>query len=470
MMMLPAMLNAQTQTEDRFTEAFTGISVGSVIEVTITQGDDFIVELQAPVEHMEHIKTEVKNGILNVSYSRRARNLKGLKLFVTAPEFSYLNASGASLIRSEGPVVSPALELIVSGASRVDLVLDAEQLTTNISGASSATLTGAATSHKINVSGVSSVRAYELESRIADVTSSGTASVRITVLEAITAQASGSSSINVRGNPAEATVSTSAAGRVSGVDLSRSVEAPIDEEDTLLIRMGHREVVITEGKRPEVRKRRAQWHNNWSGLYLGINGYMTPGNSFTLGDDAQFMNLEYNNSISVNLNFWQKNLALTHGRNSSFGLYTGLGVSWNNYRFENNIRLVHGDQQLGYFPDSIYDFRKNKLTVSHLNAPLMLEFQTNQRHSRSKFHMSAGVNLGMRLRSHTKYVYRHEGSREKDKEYKSYHLAPFRYEAIAQIGWGSLNLYASYALNSMFKDDRGPELYPFSVGIRLLSF
>lgn len=476
-LLTPDSLSAQQVVEDRFTETFTGISAGSVFKVYITQGDDFSVELHAPEEHLDNIEIKVSRDILHMNYTGRSRRLRDLEMHVTAPIFTYLNASGASRIESKNAITANSLELIVSGASSMDLTTEVEKLKTVISGASSITLRGEAHAHELIASGVSSVRAYDLETQKTDVKSSGTSSVRITVRNTIIAEASGTSSITVRGNPPNAQSSASAAANVRGIDaaniIDTSVVEAVDEEDTLVVRIGDREVVFPDGKRPEVRKRRApraSWQNTWTGFYLGINGYVSPSGSFSLDEEARFMDLEYNNSVSVNLNLWQQNLAIIRGKNSNFGMFTGLGVGWNNYRFEQNIRLVHDDDQITHFTDTIHNFRKNKLTISHLNAPLMFEFQTHQNSRYSQFHMAAGVNAGLRLRSHTKYVYREDGSREKEKEFKSYDLAPFRYEAIVRIGWGRVNLFATYALNSMFKDEKWPEIYPVNIGIRVINF
>lgn len=473
LLLLPAGLKAQTVTQERFDEAFTGVSIGSVFKVFLSQGDAFSVEVTADEEHMEHIETVVKDGKLNISYTRRARNLRGLVVRITAPEYAFIGAGGASEIHSEHQLEAPAMELSVSGASKMNIDLTTDELTTKASGASGITLKGEAGIHYLVASGVSSVRAYNLETHTTDVTSSGTSSVHITVHDTIHAAASGTSSITVRGNPPNAQYTATTAASVRGIRNTQTQTSEIiDEADTLVVRVGQREVVIVDGKRPEVRTRirpRASWSDTWTGFYLGVNGYMTADQSLDLPDGDSYMDLEYNNSISVNLNLWQQNLAIARGHKSALGLVTGLGVGWNNYRFEKNTRLEHEDNQLGHYEDEI-NFRKNKLTVSHLNVPLMLEFQAAQKNPGSQFHMAAGLNLGVRLRSHTKYVYNIDGSKEKDKEFKSYHLEPLRYEAIARIGWGRINLFASYALNSMFRDERGPELYPFNVGLRILNF
>ncbi len=454
-------------------EGFTGLEAGSVFEVYLTQGRNFSVEVEAPEENIEHVNIYIDGKTLVAGYDRVERNLRGLKLYVTAPVFEYIHAGGASGIWSVNTLTAPSMELKVSGASSMEVDIETDKLVTSVSGAGKTRLSGIVDIHQLTASGVSDVRAYDLETSITTVNTSGTASARITALEEITANASGTSSISVRGNPYITDYNKSAAANIRETDSRTRVQRRVEEEkegDTLVVSVGRREVVIADGSRPEIRHRtRRPWQNNWSGFYLGVNGYLTSDDKVSLGPEQSFMDLEYNNSIQVNLNFCEQNLVLIRGGQGMLGLVTGLGVSWNNYRFSENIRLVKGEEELEYFYDDQFSFRKNKLTVSHLNLPLMMEFQ-HRPYGSGRFHMAAGLNVGLRLRSHTKQVYSDNGKRQKDKEFTDFHLAPFRYEAIARIGWGSINLIATYSLNQMFKDDRGPELYPFSIGVRLLNF
>ena len=150
-------------------------------------------------------------------------------------------------------------------------------------------------------------------------------------------------------------------------------------------------------------------------------------------------------------------------------MVTGLGVGWNNFRFMTNELLVKGSDQVEHEP-GLYDYKKNKLTLTYLNVPFLMEFQTPSSRRSERFHLSAGVNVGLRIGSHTKQMVFVDGKREKFKEQSDFYVNPFRYEATARIGWGHINLFASYSLNQLFKDGKGPELYPFSVGIRLASF
>ncbi len=110
-------------------------------------------------------------------------------------------------------------------------------------------------------------------------------------------------------------------------------------------------------------------------------------------------------------------------------------------------------------------------------------------------HFAAGVVVGWRVRTHTKIYYNDanttfnlrdpetgnllpislqspaNSNRNIVKDYDSFHMRPFKLDAGIRAGWGGIvNLYANYSLTSLFIKDKGPELYPFSVGIALTSW
>jgi hypothetical protein len=180
---------------------------------------------------------------------------------------------------------------------------------------------------------------------------------------------------------------------------------------------------------------------------------------------ASYLDLNYGRSTGVNLNFFEQNINLAR---QHLGLVTGLGLTWNNYRFANdNTILTHNGVFDGYLDtDPTKNYEKSKLTVAYLKVPLMLEFQTNSKMKTNSFHIAGGVVGDLRLWSHSKIKY--NGSKSKDKD--DFYLNPFKLDAIAKIGWGYINLFGTYSFTSLIRTNKGPEVYPFEVGITLLGF
>jgi hypothetical protein len=72
---------------------------------------------------------------------------------------------------------------------------------------------------------------------------------------------------------------------------------------------------------------------------------------------------------------------------------------------------------------------------------------------------------GLRIGSHTKQVYEVNGNEFKEKKREDYHLSPFSYGLTARVGYNNLGVFVDYSLSSLFEDNQGPELNPWSAGI-----
>ena len=59
---------------------------------------------------------------------------------------------------------------------------------------------------------------------------------------------------------------------------------------------------------------------------------------------------------------------------------------------------------------------------------------------------------------------------QKDIDKGDHRLLPYRLAASARIGYGSLNLFAEYALTPLFQDKVMPELTPLNVGLTIIGF
>lgn len=254
--------------------------------------------------------------------------------------------------------------------------------------------------------------------------------------------------------------------------------------DTTKIRIGGKQINIIDGwhgTRVRIEKvhpwdpnqdkffldKEPEFRGHWAGFEMGVNGFADE--DYT-GYAYDFMELDMAKSIAVNFNFLQYDISLQKERNT-IGLVTGLGLEWNNYRFDNDITLVKDANRKiqpldlnSAYPD--WNVKKTKLTSLYLTVPLMLEFQIPVKYKKRRVHLSAGVVGGLRIGSHTKV--KHNG--KKDKDHDDFNLKTLRYSAQARIGYRSLNFFATYGLTELFDKNDGPKLTPYTVGITLITF
>lgn len=163
---------------------------------------------------------------------------------------------------------------------------------------------------------------------------------------------------------------------------------------------------------------------------------------------------------SSNVNIWvfmQKLNVVKHVVNLKYGF----GLEMYNYRFDTRLSFRKDPTQFVH-NDSI-GFSKNKLYVSYLTVPLMVNFNTTP-DSRRGFSFSAGISAGYLYGSRNKQI---SVERGKQKIEGDFNLEPWRLAAIGEMGIGPIRLYGSYSLNRLQKDVTRMEQYPYTIGIRL---
>jgi hypothetical protein len=448
---------SQNVTDIRETGSFRGVEASGIFTVYLTQADEFSVIIEAREDIIADIETYVSKDMLKINFRGRSRDIGEMKAYVSAPEITRIVGSGATSFYGETLLQTEELTIIGSGASSFSLEVDVDMLTSRLSGATNATYSGRASTHYLNVSGASFARASELATETTDATASGASTARVKASSFLKATASGTSGVLYYQRPESQEFRTTGMSSIKGVN---GDGAEVNDDQRYRIRMGDHEVRFRE-------RRKRTFRGNWGGLELGINGLVTPDGSLEMPAGYEFMELRYERAIAVNLNLFQQDFALI---SNNVGLVTGIGFTWNNYRLDPEVIPVRVPNDIDVAePNPDFNYRRSKLAVWYLNVPLLVEFQTGARRS-NQFHFGGGVITGLRLRTHTKQVYLINGTRNRDKTFDDFHMRPFRFDATARVGWGRINLFANYSLNTLFRDERGPEVHPFTVGMRVISW
>lgn len=209
------------------------------------------------------------------------------------------------------------------------------------------------------------------------------------------------------------------------------------------------------------RPRRTRFRGNWSGVELGLNNYTTSGNKQVIPDAIDYMTLHSGKSLSFNINFAQLNLGITR----HLGFVTGLGLNWNNYRFDGNNNIIKGEVGRIVMLDPGQAIEKSKLTTLYLHLPFLLELQVPVNYNH--LNIAAGPIGAVKLDSHSKMVFE---DHHKIKSNSDFNLNMLRYGATARAGYSNFQIYGTCYFTPMFRSGDGPmgyDLYPFEVGIAL---
>lgn len=203
---------------------------------------------------------------------------------------------------------------------------------------------------------------------------------------------------------------------------------------------------------------------HWGGFEMGVSGLLNKSGGLDL--ENSLYDLDYSSSIAYNLNLFETKINLFGGYG---GIVTGLGFNWNNYAFKGNTTLTADNEGTVATSESGRTFSRNKLRATYVKIPLLLEFNTSLQSSKS-FHVAGGVEGGFKLRSKTIQKYELDGEKYDVDAKGHYNVNPWKLNAVARVGYRNITLFANYGLTTLFEKDKGPEMYPFELGITIVGF
>jgi hypothetical protein len=268
------------------------------------------------------------------------------------------------------------------------------------------------------------------------------------------------------------------------VDVGHGLIIVEDNKDELNIRVGNRGVTILEsleGKGPKIQfekfssdetdvwndqdnadndkaKMSNRFKGHWAGFEFGFNNYMTSDNSLSMPVNIDYMTLHSGKSNNFNLNFSQMSMGITR----RIGIVTGLGLNWNNYRFDYNNNITKGVNGVIEMFDPGAVLKKSKLTTLYLDLPILLEVQIPA--DNNHLNLAVGPIGAVKLGSHSKMVYEDGNKLKSDGDFS---LNILRYGATARLGFENFQIYGTYYLTPLFKSGKSPdgvELFPFELG------
>lgn len=457
-------LKAQTS-QLRETKPFNKIEVSGAASVEFTQSDSASIKVVANESEINNVYTSIENGILTIRGKGTFRN--GYKVYIKGNHINQITTSGASKVRTTNTLESDSLSIDATGASDIDATVKTRVTDVTVSGASDVHLDGSTETLSGTVSGASVLKAYKLTANATNVTVSGASSAKVYASQKINANATGSSMIKFKGDPKDVSAEASSSSSIAKVVDDEPSKRMDDKKDSTTINFKKRKLIIINKDGINISGSEDDDFHNWAGFGIGVNGW-TSGGSFNLPKNQEYMALDYGKSLNFQLNPFEKDI---HIYKKYINLVIGLGFEWSQYQFSNSTTLNPDSSYTFGRIDStgIYNYKKNRFKSTFVNIPVLLEFNTSKNADKA-FHLAVGVIGGYRLGSRTRQVLELEGQDIKLIRKDSYNMNPFRINAHASIGYSNFTLYADYALTGLFVNGKGPELYPFTFGVKLVSF
>ena len=252
--------------------------------------------------------------------------------------------------------------------------------------------------------------------------------------------------------------------------LNKQLATRKEEQKTVKVRIaatdesGKTKVTTIGGEDPKaLAKKNKPWYNQFN-IDLGFNALTNTETYRNPAGEVVDYDLKPMGSRYVSLN-WVTGSRIG-GPKSPFRIQSGLEFNFNNFMFDNNVRIANLDNQVVFFKEPDLNLDKSKLTATYVSVPVMMGLNFKNAKGKEGFSVMAGGYAGYRIGSHTKIKYNDaEGDTKKDKARGSFNLQDYQYGISASIGYRGFNLFTKYNLSDLFKEDRGPQAQVINFGI-----
>lgn len=190
-------------TTTREVQDFHAIEVDYPAQVLIQQGDTESLKIEAEDNLLPGLKTEVRNGTLDIFYkSEKGKHVnptKIVKITIMVKDLADVQFSSAGELTIEA-LKTDDLDVALSGAGNLNLAdILVQNLAVSLSGAGSTTASGTADDLQLNISGFGDFKGGELHSQDARVEISGAGGATVWADHELSAEVSGAGSVNYYG-------------------------------------------------------------------------------------------------------------------------------------------------------------------------------------------------------------------------------------------------------------------------------
>lgn len=160
---------------------------------------------------------------------------------------------------------------------------------------------------------------------------------------------------------------------------------------------------------------------------------------------------------------------LKAARSAPFVRY-GVQFAFNNYMLDGNRQWINeeGTTKLVNATDG-RQLDKSKLATSAVQVPVQLGLNFHDKQGRESFSVAAGGFVGYRLNARTKLKYQQDGDTKKIKERGAYNLEDLQYGLLGTVSIFGYELFATYNLNELFREARGPQANVIAFGLNIFN-
>ena len=205
-------------TETHKLTEFKQVDISGGFKVNLKQDSSFVVTINADDNLMKYIHSSIDGDRLHIYTKKNMCGSGEMTITIGVKNLEELKGSGAVDFSSDGKIVTKDLNIHLDGASKINLDLNAANVTTKGTGASEINLKGQASSHKVDLTGSGKLYALDFVVGAYDIETTGASHCEINVLKDLNVHTTGAAEIQYRGNPTNVNSSKTGAASITKIN------------------------------------------------------------------------------------------------------------------------------------------------------------------------------------------------------------------------------------------------------------
>lgn len=176
------------------------IRVSSYAEVYITKGPTSLrIEGQSNILEALHVTDNA--GRLEIGKNNTFGEMKPLKIYFSTENLNSIYTAGSISVSSFDKFSTNTFNLNMSGIGNINILIDADELITNLSGETYGEIYGTTTKHKLDASGTCDIACFDLFTKETNIDASGVSNMEVNVEDKLNVVLSGSCKVYYKGTP-----------------------------------------------------------------------------------------------------------------------------------------------------------------------------------------------------------------------------------------------------------------------------
>ena len=203
---------------------------------------------------------------------------------------------------------------------------------------------------------------------------------------------------------------------------------------------------------------------HWGGFEAGLNMLIDPTGAYVYNNPNGTTGMEIRPLRSWYFGFNIADVGISFDRRHTAGLFTGVGLGWNNFSWNNDVKIGYDPETDGYTVvpiESEQEVKNSKYGALFLQVPLMFEVRPTRR-----MYIDAGVTGGLRIAQWNRVKYENGNSNKQYYGGIGSGVRLLKLDASFRVGGNDLGFFANYALLPLFETSN-EKVHPVSFGFSI---